>query len=117
MFKFGLGQRVNVPSYSSVQGIVQHRADSLIDPTKYGLSWLTGMQVNSLFFTEDELLRANPPAPVVNEAAPTPDPKHTVTLSVNVDKRKLKNAVAEIRRATAPLRRKPSKKSASKRKR
>lgn len=59
MFKFGLGQRVNVPSYSGVQGIVQHRIDSLLDPTKYGLSWLTGMQVNSLFFTEDELLRAN----------------------------------------------------------
>lgn len=113
MSKFGLGQRVAVPRYGNVQGIIQHRFDSLIDPTKYGIAWLVGMQVTNDWFTEEQLSAANPPPPTVNEERPAPDPKSTLTVSIEVDKTKLKNAVSEIRRATASLRRrKPAKKSA-----
>lgn len=63
--RFAKEQRVNVPTYQNVQGVVQHRTDSLVDPTRYGLAWMTGMQVNHLFFTEDEMVAANPPQIVV----------------------------------------------------
>lgn len=57
-FKFALHQRVNVPGYSDVQGVITRRADS---QSRYCLHWTSRAGLGQQgWFSEAELTAANP---------------------------------------------------------
>jgi hypothetical protein len=110
MFSFDLTQRVNVPFLFGVQGVVQARRDSINDGRHYEVAYLTACYRNSRWYSEDEMLRANPSPEGAAGGVNAAGTGNKITVAIDVDDKKLKRTIARINRATETLRskRKPA---------